>query len=202
MEIDSSKKQQIVQAALKRFSHFGIGKTTMNEIAEDSSISKGNIYYYFPDKNALITEVVKDLLDQFDKVIKQKIASCTSTFEALREVQKSKKEFFEKYYMLNVFEGVNCSSSNEIIKHLAELASQYASDLITDIFAKGIERGEFKPFDVKEIAELYIQANKGIFLANKDLSVKKITIDHQLRESIYQKQMELIRIFVKALSHS
>ena len=34
------KKGQIVEAALRRFSHFGIAKTTFTEVAEDLGISK------------------------------------------------------------------------------------------------------------------------------------------------------------------
>jgi TetR/AcrR family transcriptional repressor of mexJK operon len=200
LEIDN-RKEQIIKAALKRFSHFGIGKTTMNEIAEDSSISKGNIYYYFPDKNALITEVIKDLLGQFDILVQERIANCSSTLETLEEIQNAKNDFFEKHYMLHIFEGIDCSSGNENTRHLAELASKYANKLIVEIFEKGIKRKEFKPFNVEEIAELYIQASKGIFLVNKDQSVKKITLDKQLRDSIHHKQMELAKIFIKALSN-
>jgi AcrR family transcriptional regulator len=75
LETDN-RKEQIIKAALKRFSHFGIGKTTMNEIAEDSSISKGNIYYYFADKNTLVTEVVYELLHQFEELVQKRIADC------------------------------------------------------------------------------------------------------------------------------
>lgn len=200
METDN-RKEQIIKAALKRFSHFGIGKTTMNEIAEDSSISKGNIYYYFPDKNALITEVIRHLIHQFDILLKERIANCTSTLETLEQIQIVKNEFFEKHYMLHIFEGFDCPSVNETTKHLAELSSQYSKKLIIEIFQKGIERKEFKPFNVEETAELYIQASQGIFLVNKDQSVKKITIDEHLRDTIHYKQMALAKIFIKALSH-
>src|SRR5690554_3566315 len=152
----------------------------MNEIAEDSSISKGNIYYYFPDKNALITEVIKDLLNQFDKLVQKRIANCTSTLDALEQIQFAKNDFFEKHYMLHIFESVDCSSGNENTRHLSELTSNYAVNLLVSIFKTGIERGEFKLFNIEETAELYIQASKGIFLVNKDQSIKKITIDEQL----------------------
>ncbi|MGI8637960.1 MAG: TetR/AcrR family transcriptional regulator, partial [Segetibacter sp.] len=39
------KRDVIIQAAQKRFSHFGVDKTTMNEIADDLSISKASLYY-------------------------------------------------------------------------------------------------------------------------------------------------------------
>lgn len=41
---------KIVEAAKKRFSHFGYGKTTMAEVAADCSMSPGNLYRFFPGK--------------------------------------------------------------------------------------------------------------------------------------------------------
>lgn len=200
MEIDN-RKEQIIKAALKRFSHFGIGKTTMNEIAEDSSISKGNIYYYFPDKNALIAEVVKELLGQFDKLIKKRLAKTKSTLEALEQVQICKVEFFEKYYMLHVFEGIDCTSGSESLKSVAVMASEFGTKLIEEIFEKGIKDGDLISFDIKEMAALYIESVRGIFMVNKDQSTKKIKIDSQLLDTIHRKQWELAKIFIKALSH-
>ncbi|RYZ16531.1 MAG: TetR family transcriptional regulator, partial [Chitinophagaceae bacterium] len=33
------KRESILEAAIRRFAHFGVSKTTMNEIAADLSIS-------------------------------------------------------------------------------------------------------------------------------------------------------------------
>lgn len=41
---------KIVEAAKKRFSHFGYGKTTMAEVAADCAMSPGNLYRFFPGK--------------------------------------------------------------------------------------------------------------------------------------------------------
>jgi AcrR family transcriptional regulator len=41
---------QIIEAAKKRFSHFGYTKTTMAEVAADCSMSPGNLYRFFPGK--------------------------------------------------------------------------------------------------------------------------------------------------------
>src|ERR1700754_4020669 len=40
----------IVDAAKKRFSHFGYAKTTMAEVATDCAMSAGNLYRFFPGK--------------------------------------------------------------------------------------------------------------------------------------------------------
>lgn len=43
-------RTQIVEAAKKRFSHFGYAKTTMAEVATDCAMSPGNLYRFFPGK--------------------------------------------------------------------------------------------------------------------------------------------------------
>ena len=40
----------ILEAAKKRFVHYGYAKTTMAEIASDCNMSPGNLYRYFPGK--------------------------------------------------------------------------------------------------------------------------------------------------------
>lgn len=198
LETDS-RKEQILKAAIKRFSHFGVDKTTMNEIAEDSSISKGNLYYYFTDKNSLITEVIKELLAQFNKIVEEKLTKTETTLESLKKIQDVQKLFFEKYYMLNLFEGLS-SSSNESISEISNLASKSGTKLIIAVFEKGVKNGELEISNIKETAELYVQATKGILAINRSLSPKKISFDRELMDSIHMKQMELAKIFIKALS--
>jgi AcrR family transcriptional regulator len=43
-------RTQIIEAAKKRFSHFGYAKTTMAEVAADCAMSPGNLYRFFPGK--------------------------------------------------------------------------------------------------------------------------------------------------------
>lgn len=56
------KIENILEAATKRFAHFGVDKTTMNEIADDLGISKASLYYYFPDKLNLFAATLKKII--------------------------------------------------------------------------------------------------------------------------------------------
>ena len=47
--LDATAKQ-ILDAASRRFLHYGYKKTTMSEIANDCNMSTGNLYRYFPSK--------------------------------------------------------------------------------------------------------------------------------------------------------
>lgn len=67
-----SVREQIVEAAKKRFSHFGYGKTTMAEVATDCSMSPGNLYRFFPGKldiaEAIATEDYEKHLEALRKL--------------------------------------------------------------------------------------------------------------------------------------
>jgi AcrR family transcriptional regulator len=55
---------QIIEAAKKRFSHFGYAKTTMAEVATDCSMSPGNLYRFFPGKLDIAEAIATDSYEQ------------------------------------------------------------------------------------------------------------------------------------------
>jgi len=60
-ERSERSRSQIMEAALKLFSHRGYGATSVRDIAEAAGVSKGNVYHHFPDKETIF----RALLDQY-----------------------------------------------------------------------------------------------------------------------------------------
>ncbi len=52
-------KEKILEAARARFGHYGYPKTTIAELAEDCSMSAGNIYRFFAGKIDIATEIAR-----------------------------------------------------------------------------------------------------------------------------------------------
>src|SRR5690606_37809940 len=71
--MDDSKVSAIIEAARKRFAHYGLSKTTMNEVAADIGMSKAALYYYFPDKERIFIAVVQQEIAEFVKTVEQLI---------------------------------------------------------------------------------------------------------------------------------
>jgi AcrR family transcriptional regulator len=101
-ERSERSKQQILDAALKLFSHKGYGATSVRDIAEEAGLSKGNVYHHFPDKEA----VFRALLDRYFQVMSQpefpfNRALASGTFpenlenlgHAVREVVRDYREY-------------------------------------------------------------------------------------------------------------
>ena len=55
----SAKKEAILAAALDAFSQFGIHGTRLEQVAELSGVSKTNLLYYYPSKEALYVAVLQ-----------------------------------------------------------------------------------------------------------------------------------------------
>lgn len=59
----SEKRATILAAALTQFSQFGIHGTRIEQVAEQAGVSKTNLLYYFPSKEALYIAVLQQILD-------------------------------------------------------------------------------------------------------------------------------------------
>ncbi|ADO49015.1 HTH-type transcriptional regulator RutR [[Enterobacter] lignolyticus] len=59
----SAKKQAILAAALTTFSQYGIHGTRLEQVAELAGVSKTNLLYYYPSKDALYVAVMRNILD-------------------------------------------------------------------------------------------------------------------------------------------
>jgi TetR/AcrR family transcriptional regulator len=59
----SAKREAILTAALNAFSQYGFHGTRIEQIAEQASVSKTNLLYYYPSKEALYVAVLRQILD-------------------------------------------------------------------------------------------------------------------------------------------
>lgn len=64
-ERSEKSRAQILEAALKLYSHQGYRGTSIREVAELAGVSTGNVYHQFPDKEAIFNA----LLDEYWRAI-------------------------------------------------------------------------------------------------------------------------------------
>ena len=58
----NAKKEAILAAALDAFSQFGIHGTRLEQVADLAGVSKTNLLYYYPSKEALYVAVLQQIL--------------------------------------------------------------------------------------------------------------------------------------------
>src|SRR6185312_1266469 len=63
--IQQEKQDRILDAALEVFSNHGFRGATIDQIAEAAGMSKPNLLYYFPRKEAIHQRLIAELLDMW-----------------------------------------------------------------------------------------------------------------------------------------
>lgn len=101
MKSADAKRVKIIESALRRFSHFGMAKTTMAEIAKDLAFSKALLYYYFPDKNNLYAAVWNHLVDELLERGEEIIARGGDVADVTNALLDERMQFLNEYY--NIF---------------------------------------------------------------------------------------------------
>ena len=66
-------REDIYAAALACFEHHGVRRTLMEDVAREAGVSRPTIYYYFPDKDALVLEVIVRQVRDIHRRIREKI---------------------------------------------------------------------------------------------------------------------------------
>ena len=123
-------RKQILDAALKLFSHRGYGATGVNDIAEEAGLSKGNIYHHFPDKEAMF----RALLERYFQAISEpdfpfNIALATGTFpENLENLGRAVRDLVRDYreYVALIYVDVVEFDGAHVRRFYEEMASRFA----------------------------------------------------------------------------
>lgn len=69
-------RDRIVRAARRQFARQGYLKTSMREIAAASGVGVGNIYNYFPNKDAIFAETVRPVIASFERMLQRHHGDC------------------------------------------------------------------------------------------------------------------------------
>ncbi len=198
MDNQDKKRGIIIEAALKRFAHYGLSKTTMTEIAKDVSFSKALLYYYFPDKLSLYVSAIEHLMQIISRDLVKSIDKTSSSSEGVFKLLQKRQSFIQKYY--NLLESTQIIG-NELPNDLYEKFSKaraFETIIIGSLFTRGVASGEFVIEDPKLATEIFIDALSGIHfnIMSKD---KNLFPGKEQFKQIFLKEKVFAEIFLKGL---
>jgi AcrR family transcriptional regulator len=148
-------RDQIVEAAKKRFSHFGYAKTTMAEVAGDCAMSPGNLYRFFPGKldiaEAIATEDYSKHLEHLRKLAvapgkdaRQRLHDLL--FEELRRTYNKLEKDPRAYEMARVISQERPTFANWMLENERKI--------LVELMEEAERRGEFSIPDKEFTAEM------------------------------------------------
>ncbi len=193
------KRVKILEAAKRRFAHYGMAKTTMAEIAKDLSFSKALLYYYFPDKNSLYSAVMEFIIEEFEEETQKHITGIADTEEAILSLLSKRMEFIKRYYYIIEFTFLSRKEVPQDLERVLISAFEMHRKIIRDIFRKGVENGALKPLNAEECSRLFLFATMGLrMMVMKDLKSNFIPTKADF-DYIVGMQKKLAKIFIRGL---
>ncbi|WP_069659334.1 TetR/AcrR family transcriptional regulator [Arcticibacter eurypsychrophilus] len=199
MENQDKKKDLIIDAALKRFAHFGLSKTTMTEIATDLSLSKALLYYYFPDKISLYSAVLQSIIENMDQELLKDVSRATNSLQALTICLDKRQDFIRKYYNLLDFTKVTGSELPEGLACMFTKAKDSEVTVLKTVLEIGISAREFEVSDLEETARLLKDALSGIYFTVLKRHTQAFFPEKEQFDTILIRQKKLGEIFLKGL---
>lgn len=192
------RRETILNSARKLFKEKGFDFTTVDEIAALSELGKGTIYSYFKSKDQIYIAILEEefqILEERMSLAVEKAGSAVKALDGLYETfiqyNRERRGFIEA-----LFVQVDQQTSvrlGDLLRGLKNKSSEW-TDLVAGVLQKGIDQGEFAPFEVNQMAEVIIGMILGLIIQSEmgrikaDLSVYKGTLFRLAFEGIVKKR--------------
>lgn len=161
-----ARREQILQAAIECFARSGYHQTTMDDIVQASSLSKGALYWYFPSKADLFLAILDTWIAELEEQIQIPEATSASATEQLTAWVTALTRFIQDKadrvrLVLEFWAEVH--RSPQIARRLTELY-QRRIEALAQVIQRGIERGEIRPTDASSAAQTFLATYDGLLL--------------------------------------
>lgn len=161
-EYKNRKKQEILRSALKCFAKKGFQQATMDDIVEDSGLSKGAIYNYFKSKDEIYLELMKSNTEETERRLKEKLEKLATAKEKLAfvfELYESNSPFESpgrEMFLVHYEFRLHAQRDEKLEQLLKERKEGFFIRIVLDILNRGQINGEFKQeFDPLTMANVF-----------------------------------------------
>ena len=145
-DVSEERKNQILEAATAVFARLGFHKARMDDIVDESGLSKGSLYWYFNSKDEIILAILNRMFERELSDLKNLPDMPGSAAERLeRMVERAIVDIQGMLKLMPLaFEFLSLAFRRKIVQ---QALSQYVES-----YQQGIDRGEFHPVDVEQTA--------------------------------------------------
>jgi AcrR family transcriptional regulator len=152
--VSDERTSQIITAAEGVFSKKGFSEARMDDIAEETGLSKGTLYNYFKSKDDLIIAILDRIFQREFKTFEQiDLATTSATVSIWLFVDTVAKDI--KYFLRAMpvaYEFLALAFRNKTVQKALKVYVNRYMDILVPIVQSGIDSGEFKSVDAQEVA--------------------------------------------------
>lgn len=154
-----ARPEEILDAALDLFTEKGFSATRMMDVAEKAGISKGTLYLYFDNKEAIFRSVVQEMvvprIDEFEEMVK---LFKGPSEELLRKMIKGWWQSVGETRLSAIPKLITSEAGNfpELAEYFVNTVVKRGRKAFTNVVSRGIASGEFNIYEPKAVARLIV----------------------------------------------
>lgn len=155
----TDRPQEILDAALACFAERGFATTRMEDIAARAGVTKGTIYLYFENKDAVFKTLARESIGtRLSEVIEEIRRFEGASSDLLRFVISSMNEFISTSDRVVLPKMLLAEAGNfpELAQFWREEIVNRGLGLFASVIERGITRGEFRKVDAQHVARLCV----------------------------------------------
>jgi len=151
------RPEQIIKAALAVFGECGLANARLQDIAERAGVSKGTIYLYFPNKEELFREMIRQTAVAAIERAEQADVQGTPTNQLLA-FMRGYWAFVRSPVFLTIYRLVlgELHQFPDLAKFYAHEVVARGQKLLAGIIRRGIDAGEFREIDPMVAARMVV----------------------------------------------
>ncbi len=152
--VSYERKKQIIDAAEEVFTQKGFDQARMDDIAEETGLSKGTLYLYFKSKDDLITAILDRMFQyEFRQFEALKLAEISAVDAIWKITELLTKDILGLQRLMPIiYQFLALAFRNKHVQlALKKYINQYV-DILVPILQRGIDSGEFRQVDARETA--------------------------------------------------
>jgi AcrR family transcriptional regulator len=158
----SDKQAAILDAAQKRFAHYGLTKVTMDDIAADLGMSKAALYYYFSTKEDIFRQVIGREQREFIHLVEESNGTKTAARDKLLRFFQHYLTFFNELLNLKIVSVQTVDLIHPIMADLFRDFAQKECALLEAVLHEGQKTGEFAIDSPQRTASLLLHLLQGL----------------------------------------
>lgn len=179
------KVKKVLTAAEELFNHFGFSKSTSDEIAQKTGVSKRTLYKYFDSKKSILEVFINQKIETLRNELDRILAKQTIFPEKMRQITTQ---------VAVTLSGISPHFLNDLrinVPDVWQKISDFRRDMVHIYFPmlldEGIREGHFKP-DLNKGVAVLIMVNAMEIIINPQVTE---TLPAALLQDIPQKPEEL-----------
>lgn len=180
-------KNSIIQASIELMIRKSMGEFNLTAVADAVGLTKAAIYWYFPNKDALIEEVVYSIyriyIGNADKIAE----SGLSSYEKLRLIILGENDTIQSAMMclFPIKFYLEAYAKDSLVKNLIRDGYDHYNRLIAELISSGISSGEFHTvLPPGELARCITGAIDGLAFQNLLVSSEAIEVPREIIVSV------------------